>query len=78
MQQKTHQPVQFEITEKTREAISNWIKNAKLISNDFLFKSRLKKSLQLSSRQYKRIDKSWVSQNRFLSVLLMDACLQSR
>ena len=26
MQQKTKQPVQFEITKQTREAVSNWIK----------------------------------------------------
>ena len=30
MQQKTSRPVQFEITEQTRESISNWIKIAKL------------------------------------------------
>jgi len=62
MQQKTHQPVQFEITEQTREAISNLINHARLTANDCLFKSRLKKSLHLSTRQYARIVKSWVSQ----------------
>jgi len=30
MQQKTHQAVQFEITEQTRESISNWIEYAEL------------------------------------------------
>lgn len=44
MQQKTRQPVQFEITEQTREAVSNWIKHANLNSNDYLFKSRYKDS----------------------------------
>jgi site-specific recombinase XerC len=29
MQQKTHQRVQFEITEDTREAVSNWIEKAR-------------------------------------------------
>jgi len=62
MQQKTQQPVQFEITEQTREAISNLINHARLTANDCLFKSRLKKSLHLSTRQYARIVKSWVSQ----------------
>jgi len=62
MQQKTHQPVQFEITEQTRDAISNLINHARLTANDYLFKSRLKKSLHLSTRQYARIVKSWVSQ----------------
>jgi hypothetical protein len=31
MQQKTGQPVQFEITEQTRESISNWITHAALL-----------------------------------------------
>jgi len=62
MQQKTHQPVQFEITEQIRDALSSWISYAQLTGNDCLFKSRLKKSLHLSTRQYARIVKSWVSQ----------------
>jgi len=61
MQQKTHQPVQFEITEQTRDAVSNWIKHANLNSNDYLFKSRYKDSPHLSTRQYARIVDRWVS-----------------
>jgi hypothetical protein len=30
MQQKTHRPVQFEITEQTRDALANWISQAQL------------------------------------------------
>jgi integrase len=41
MQQKTHQPVQFEITEQTRNSVSDWIKQAKLKSDDYLFPSRI-------------------------------------
>ena len=62
MQQKTQQPVQFEITAQTREALSNWIQHAKLTSSDYLFKSRLKSSPHLSTRQYARIVESWVSE----------------
>ena len=36
MQQKTQQPVQFEITEQTRNAISNWISYAKLSNDGYL------------------------------------------
>ena len=61
LQQKTHQPVQFEITEQTREAVSSWISYASLHHEDYLFKSRLRKSLHLSTRQYARIVESWVS-----------------
>ena len=62
MQQKTHQPVQFEITEQTRESISNWIDSANLKSQDYLFKSRFKTSPHISTRQYARIVEKWVSQ----------------
>jgi integrase len=62
MQQKTHQPVQFEITEHTREALIQWIKQARLSADDFLFKSRFKSSEHLSTRQYGRIVEGWVRQ----------------
>ena len=60
MQQKTGLPVQFEITEQTRESISNWINYAELISDDYLFKSRNRISSHLSTRQYARRVDSWV------------------
>ena len=62
MQQKTSRPVQFEITEQPRESISNWIELARLNYSDYLFKSRFKSSLHLSTRQYARIVENWVAQ----------------
>ncbi len=62
MQQKTSRPVQFEITEQTRDSISNWIELARLNYSDYLFKSRFKSSLHLSTRQYARIVENWVAQ----------------
>jgi integrase len=62
MQQKTHQAVRFEITEQTRDSISNWIKYADLDMSDYLFKSRLSSSPHISTRQYARIVGSWVSE----------------
>ena len=61
MQQKPHQPVQFEITAQTRDTIANWIGHAKLANDDYLFKSRCKNSPHLSTRQYAGIVDSWVS-----------------
>ena len=61
MQKKTHQPVQFEITEQTRNSISDWIKNANIKSHDYLFPSRVKQSHHISTRQYARIVEFWVS-----------------
>ena len=62
MQQKTYQPVRFEITEQTRESVSNWIDHAGLNPEDYLFKSRFRSSAHISTRQYARIINSWVSQ----------------
>jgi integrase len=62
MQQKTQRPVQFEITEPTREAVAAWIAEAGLAPEDPLFPSRLRRSAHLSTRQYARIVDSWVDQ----------------
>jgi integrase len=61
MQQKTKQPVQFEISKQTRDSISKWIKEANLTNDDFLFKSRYRESPHISTRQYARIVEQWVS-----------------
>lgn len=60
MQQKTKRPVQFEVTEQTRQALAAWIKHAKLTGDDYLFPSRLRSSPHLSTRQYARIVHHWV------------------
>jgi len=62
LQQKTQRPVQFEITEPTREAVGAWIGHAGLTSEDSLFPSRVRRSVHLSTRQYARIVDSWVRQ----------------
>lgn len=62
MQQKTHRPVQFEITDLARDAASAWIEAARLRSGDFLFPSRIHESPHLSTRQYARIVEGWVGQ----------------
>ena len=60
MQQKTHRPVQFEITEQTRNSLEAWISQAKLKSDQYLFPSRIHNSPHLSTRQYARIVEHWV------------------
>jgi integrase len=62
MQHKTKRPVQFEITGVTREALQDWIKQAALKSDDFLFPSRLHDSPHLGTRQYARILGHWVDE----------------
>ena len=61
VQKKTGRPVQFEITEPTRDAISAWIEQAQLRPDQFLFTSRMRHSPHLSTRQYARIVKSWTA-----------------
>jgi len=61
MQQKTQRPVQFEMTEQTRAALAVWIHQAQLRSEDCLFPRRLRGSDHLSTRQYARIVKAWVT-----------------
>ena len=62
MQQKTKRPVQFEITAATRDAVTAWIRQTGLRSEDYLFPSRLHESPHLSTRQYARIVDSWVDE----------------
>lgn len=40
MQQKTQRPVQFEITQETRDAVAAWIARGGLRPGDFLFPSK--------------------------------------
>ena len=61
MQHKTQRPVQFELTDPTREAVGAWIAKAKLKPDEFLFPSRLRASVHLSTRQYARVVQKWVS-----------------
>lgn len=60
MQQKTHRPVQFEITPTTRESVEAWIREAGLKSEDFLFPNRMHASAHIGTRQYARILHHWV------------------
>lgn len=62
MQQKTGRPVQFEITEPTRNSVAEWLRLADLKSDSFLFPSRIHDSPHLSTRQYARIVNEWVTE----------------
>jgi integrase len=61
VQRKTQRPVQFELTEPTRSAVSAWIEKAELKSEQYLFPSRLLKSPHVSARQYARMVHRWVA-----------------
>lgn len=62
MQQKTHRPVQFEMTEQTRSSLADWIKLAGIALSDFIFPSRVHSSPHITTRQYARIVRHWVTE----------------
>lgn len=49
IQQKTGRPVQFELTEQTREAIHDWLSERRLQDGDYLFPSRVHHCSHLSA-----------------------------
>lgn len=61
VQKKTGRPVQFEITEQTRTAIAALMRGRNLHAGDYLFPSRVLSLSHLSTRQYARIVRRWVS-----------------
>ena len=62
MQRKTHRPVQFEITQTTRDSLIAWIGSKHLRPDDFVFPSRIDDSSHLGTRQYARIVHGWVEE----------------
>ena len=61
VQKKTGRPVQFELTEQTREAVHTWMMRRTARDGDYLFPSRVHTCLHLSTRQYARIVNHWVA-----------------
>lgn len=60
IQQKTNQPVKFEITKKTRESVESWIKYRGLSGMDYLRPSRIRSCDHITTHQYARIVKKWI------------------
>ena len=61
IQKKTKTPVRFEITAPTREAVNAWIRQAGLTDGDWLFPSRIRACLHITTRQYQRLVKEWAA-----------------
>ena len=59
-QRKTGRPVQFEITEQTREAVAKWIERATLGPSNYLFPSKIKPARHITTRQYSRLTSHWI------------------
>ena len=61
IQKKTGRPVQFEITEQTRETVIQWIIKGGRRSGEWLFPSRIGKNKHLTTRHYARLMDGWVT-----------------
>jgi integrase len=60
IQRKTAQPVQFELTDQTRESVLAWLEPSGGTLEDYVFPSRSKRGQHLSTRQYARLFGEWV------------------
>ncbi|MGX9522821.1 tyrosine-type recombinase/integrase [Vibrio mediterranei] len=59
VQKKTGNDVQFEITQRTQQTLSHWIKEQSLRPTDYLFPSPRKSKQPLSYSYYRKIIRSW-------------------
>ncbi|NYI30023.1 integrase [Sulfitobacter geojensis] len=57
---KTKKPVQFELTENTRDTVIVWVRSPETIGCRFMFPSRFHDRPHISTRQYGRLVLDWV------------------
>ncbi len=55
IQSQTKRPVQFELSENTRDTIAAWIKSPEMVGCRFIFPSRFHDRPHISTRQYGRL-----------------------
>ena len=60
VQKKTGRPVQFEISEQSKNSVEAWLPMLRTIGSRYLFPSRLHASPHISTRQYGRLVHRWV------------------
>lgn len=61
IQSKTGQPVQFELTENTRNSVTNWVNAPEMIGCGHMFPGRFHDRPHISTRQYGRLVRDWVT-----------------
>jgi integrase len=59
-QRKTERPVQFEITEVTRQSVEQLLADQSFTGSEYLFQSRTHRRPHVSARQYARIVHQWI------------------
>ena len=60
-QKKTGQPVRFEMTEHTRQAVDDYLKAAGKKPGEFLFTGRRGSGRSMTTRQYARLVSEWIA-----------------
>ena len=60
IQKRTQQPVQFELTEQTRDSLLAWLVHRGGSLDDHVFPGRARTGKHLSTRQYARLVGEWV------------------
>jgi integrase len=60
-QKKTGQPVRFELSEQTRQAVDDYLRIARKMSGEFLFASQRGAARSMSTRQYSRLVSRWIA-----------------
>lgn len=61
IQQKTHRPVQFELTGDVRTSLFAWLEHRGGLIDDYAFPSRADRTRHVSTRQYARLVDEWVT-----------------
>ncbi|MCB2137460.1 MAG: tyrosine-type recombinase/integrase [Rhodobacteraceae bacterium] len=61
IQSKTQKPVRFELAEGTRKSLEDWFRNPLMIGSEYLWPGRFHERLHISTRQYARLVRDWVT-----------------
>src|SRR3979411_1441520 len=60
-QKKTGQPVKFELTEQTRQAVDDYLRLAGKQPDEFMFAGRPGSGRSITTRQYARLVSEWIA-----------------
>ena len=60
-QKKTGQPVRFELTEQTRQAVDDYVRAATKKPGEFMFTGRPGSEKSIATRQYARLVSAWIA-----------------
>ena len=61
LQSKTQKPVRFEISEGTRASLDRWMQDLLMVGSEYLWPGRFHERLHISTRQYARSVREWVT-----------------